>query len=98
MKENLRKQIAELAKVGREAYNADVSRFHNPELAECVGKNRIWQEIKEMQDRREPDFLTLEWYNWIHSGERAKQQLVRKCKEAILYRMACKKYRHASAM
>ena len=89
MKEKIKEQVEALARVGRNAYDHEMSRFGNWELAECVARNEVWQAVKEMQDRQEPDFLTPEWITWIHSGEYRKQQQMRKCKDAILYRLAC---------
>lgn len=86
----MKEKIKELVMIGREAYDLEMDRFGNHELAECVGRNKVWQAVKEMQDRQEPDFLTLEWIAWIHSGEYFQQQRMGKCKDAILYRLACK--------
>ena len=86
----MKEKINELVKAGRDAYDQEMNRFGDWELAECVGRNKVWQAIKEIQDRQEPDFLTPEWIRWIHSGEYSKQQAMRKYKAAILYRLACK--------
>ena len=85
----MKEKIKELVMIGREAYNHEMDRFGNWELAECVARNKVWQAVKEMQDRQEPDFLTPEWITWIHSGEYLQQIRMRKCKDAVLYRLAC---------
>lgn len=86
----MKERIEELAKIGREAYNADMRRFCDKELAERVAQNKIWAAVKKIQEDLAPDFMTPEWYNWIHSGQYSQQMEMKKCKGAVLYRLACK--------
>lgn len=48
MREKIKEQVMELAKIGREEYDREMNKFGSSELAECVGKNKIWQALPDM--------------------------------------------------